>query len=468
MIQGIGPAISALKAFVKKLENSANNVANVNTQGFKKSRLSSQEVSPQNVSTPSEPSQIGRGTLGGIAEDFSRGSFEPISSSTDMAVGGDGFFMVNASEEEIYYTRDGQFHFDKDARFVNTSGGVVQGWELDPMTGKVQGAIQDITLLSFTFPPQETTIVKNIINLNANAEDKSVGTNALAGAWDGDDPDGSYIEDNAYAYRTSIKVYDGVGAAHNIAFYFDKGGPSSAWEYIVTANPAEDRRSGATGDNLGLLARGTLIFNNSGVLSGMSMDTNDGTGNWTFQNVTTDMTDGHFTFHPDFLGAPGATAISIQLDFGSFYNGTSWVNDAPSTIQYASSSNTICSSANGYEAGDLVSMTLNKDGVITGHYSNGQVLDLFQVAIAKFHNSQGLKKIGNNLYARTKETGDIMTGQPGANGLGRIVPDALEQSNVDIGEEFVNIILIKRGIQANLNIITTEDKMIEGALNIIS
>jgi flagellar hook protein FlgE len=426
-------------------------------------------MSPQNVSTRSGPSQIGRGTtLGGISEDFSQGSFEPTSSSTDMAVGGDGFLMVNASEGEIYYTRDGEFHLDKNARLVNTSGDVLQGWEIDPITGELQGAIQDIILPSFTSPPEETNIVKNIINLNADAEEKSVGPNSLAGAWDGNNPDGSYIADNAYAYRTTVKVYDGVGAAHNITFYFDKRGSDSIWEYIVTANPAEDRRFGATGDNLGLLARGTLVFNSSGTFSDMSMDINDGTGNWTSQDVITDMTDGHFTFFPDFLGATDSSTMSIQLDFGSFYNGASWVNDASSTTQYASSSNTIYSFTNGYAAGDLESVTLNKDGLLTGHYSNGRALDLFQVAIAKFHNPQGLKKIGNNQYARTNESGDAITGQPGTNGLGRIVPNALEQSNVDIGSEFVNIILIKRGFQANLNIITTEDKMIGDVLNIIS
>lgn len=469
MIQGLGPAISALKAFAKKLGNSANNVANVNTQGFKKSRLGSQEVSPQNVSTPSGPSQIGRGTtLGGISEDFSQGSFEPTSSSTDMAVGGDGFLMVNASAGGTYYTRDGEFHLDKNARLVNTSGDVLQGWEIDPMTGELQGAIQDIMLPSFTSPPEETTIVKNIINLNADTEEKSVGPNSLAGGWDGDNSDGESIADNAYAYRTSTKVYDGMGAAHNITFYFDKTGSDSMWEYIVTANPAEDRRSEATGDNLGLLARGTLVFNSAGAFSDMSMDINDGIGNWISQDVVTDMTDGHFIFYPDFLGATDSSTMSIQLDFGSFYNGASWVNDASSTTQYSSSSNTIYSFANGYGAGDLQWVTVNKDGVITGHYSNGRALDLFQVAIAKFHNPQGLKKIGNNLYAKTNESGDAITSQPGTNGLGRIVPNALEQSNVDIGTAFVNIILIKRGFQANLNMIATEDKMIGDVLNIIS
>lgn len=242
MINGISAARSALKAFERKLGASANNIANIRTQGFKKSRSSFQELSPQNVSTSSSP--------------------------TDMAIGGDGFFMVRALKGGNYYTRDGQFQFDKDGRFVTTSGCVVQGWELDPITGEIQGAIQDITLSSFTSPPEETT----------------VGT----------------------------------------------------------------------------------------------------------------------------------------------------------------------------------------DGVITGRYSNGQALNLFQVALAKFNNPHGLKKMGSNLYAMTAESGDAITGQPGTNGLGSIGPNALEQSNVDLGEEFVNIILTKIGFQANLKVISAEDEMVGNLLNIIS
>jgi flagellar hook protein FlgE len=470
MIKGISSAISALKAFEKKLGASANNIANIHTQGFKRSRPSFQEVSPQNVSTSSGVSQVGRGTtIGQITEQFSQGSFESTSSPTDMAIGGNGFFVVRASEGADYYTRDGQFQFDKNGRFVTTSGYVVQGWGLDPISGEIRGAIQDITLSSFTSPPEETTIIKNIVNLNAHAEDNSVGINALAGAWDGDNPNEEYITGNAYDYQTSTKVYDGVGASHDITVYFDKSGTGSAWEYIVTANPAEDRRPGATGDNLGLLARGTLVFNSSGAVSDMTMDINDGTGNWTSQDIATDLTGGHFTFNPDFQGATdGSTKMSTQLDFGSSCNGSFWVNDSLSSTQYSSASNTVFSSADGYGPGDLDSVTISADGIITGSYSNGQVLNLFQVAIAKFNNPQGLNKKGNNLYAKTGESGDAITGQPGTNGLGTIVPNALEQSNVDIGREFVDIILMKRGFQANLKVISAEDEMLGNLLNIIS
>ena len=470
MINSISAATSALKAFEKKLGASANNIANIRTQGFKKGCLNFQEISPQNVSTSSGVSQVGRGTtVGQITEKFSQGPFEFTSSPTDMAIGGDGFFVVRGLEGENYYTRDGQFQFDKDGRLVTTSGCVVQGWELEPITGEIHGAIQDITLSLSTSAPEETTLIRNIVNLNAQAEDNSVGINSLAGAWDGDNPNQEYLADNAYDYQTSTKVYDGVGASHDITLYFDSTGNGAVWEYIVTADPVEDGRQGATGDNLGLLARGTLVFDNSGAISDATMDTNDGNGNWIPQNVASDLTDGHFAFRPDFLGGrDGSTEMSIQLDFGSFYDGSSWVNDSLSATQHTSSSKTVYTSANGYGPGDLESIGVSTDGVITGRYSNGRALNLFQVALANFNNPHALKKMGNNLYARTAESGDAITGRPGTNGLGAIGPNALEQSNVDLGEEFVSVILTKRGFQANLKMISAEDEMLGNLLNIVS
>ncbi len=471
MIKGLSSAISALKTYERKLDTSANNIANVNTQGFKRSRTSSQDISPENVSTSSGGvSQVGRGTaIGSIVEEFSQGSFETTFSPTDMAIGGEGFFVVQAPDGGNYYTRDGQFQFDSDGRFVTTSGHAVQGWQLDPTTGETQGTIQDIELSSFTSPPQETTIVRNIVNLDARAQDKSGGANGLAGAWDGDNTNETYMDDNAYTYSTSTKVYDGLGAAHDVTVYFDKTATDSEWEYIVTTLPSEDRRPAAAGDNLGLLARGTVVFSDSGAVSSMTADTNDGSGNWISQNTTTDLENGRFTFHSDFQGAAdGSTAMSVQLDFGSYFNGSNWVNDATSSTQYSSSSNTVHSSADGYGAGDLQAVTTGSDGVITGRYSNGEVLDLFQVAIAKFNNPQGLRKMGNNLYAETAESGDATTGQAGTNGLGSIVANALEQSNVDLAREFVDIILLKRGYQANLKVISVEDEMLGGLLDIIS
>ncbi len=466
MINGISSAISALKVFQRKMSVSANNIANIRTQGFKRSRSSVQEVPPGNLSTSSGISQVGRGTtIGSISQEFSQGSFETTSSPTDMAIGGDGFFVLRSPDGGNSYTRDGQFQFDSSARLVTSSGHVVQGWTLDPTTGEIQGAIGDIALSSFTSSPQETTVMTNIVNLDSRAQDNSAGANGLAAAWDGDNPDQEYIAGNAHAYRTSTKVFDGLGSEHDITVYFDKTGTDSQWEYMVTSLPSEDARPAATGDNLGLLARGILQFTDSGTVSNMTMEVNDGTGNWTPAGFA----NGRFAFQADFRGAAdGSSQMSAQLDFGAFYNGSNWVNGARSSTQYSSPSNTAFSSADGYGPGDLLSVATSSGGVITGRYSNGEVLNLYQVAMAKFNNPAGLQKTGNNMYAQTTQSGDAITGQPRTNGMGSIVGNALEQSNVDIGKEMVEIILLQRGFEANLKVISTEDEMLGSMMDIMS
>ena len=470
MLNGVYSAISALKAFQKRLGVAANNISNAQTHGFKVSATSSEDIPPQTVSDGSGESQLGRGTMiGDIHENFSQGSFEPSSSPTDLAIGGDGFFMVRTSNGETFYTRDGHFQLDAGGRLVNASGYVAQGWAIDPNSIQVQGSIQDIVLPSFRSPPQETTIIENIVNLDSEEKDRSAGMNGLSNAWDGGNPNGYHIADDAYVYQTSTKVYDAMGGNHAITIYFDRRGTGSEWEYIATTHPLEDRRQAAAGRDLGLLVRGTLVFDANGAVSDMTMEINDGAGNWTPQNPATDLTGGHFAFQPDFLGATGgSTVMSIQLDFGSTYNGITWVNGKRSSTQYASPPNTAFSAADGYGVGDLESISIKKDGVISGNYSNGQTLNLFQISIAKFNNPQGLEKAGHNLYAETPASGKAVAGQPGTNGMGIIASNTLEQSNVDMAKEIVDTILIQRGFQSNLKVIQTENEMLGNLLDIFS
>ncbi|MEE8300598.1 MAG: flagellar hook-basal body complex protein, partial [Desulfatiglandales bacterium] len=186
--------------------------------------------------------------------------------------------------------------------------------------------------------------------------------------------------------------------------------------------------------------------------------------NWA---TTTPNTSGYLVFQPDFLGG-AATSMDIELDIGSGYNtsSSSWVNDSLSTSQYSAASSTIFQSANGYGAGDLQSVDVGTDGSITGQYSNGQVIPLYRVALAKFQNNQGLFKIGGNLFRETRLSGYPITGKPGASGLGNLSPNSLEQSNVDIATEFVKMITTQRGFQANSKIITVTDQMLAELINL--
>jgi flagellar hook protein FlgE len=183
-------------------------------------------------------------------------------------------------------------------------------------------------------------------------------------------------------------------------------------------------------------------------------------------NADYGLDNGLFTFEPNFLGEDNA--MSISLDFGSTFNTTTdqWGNNALSTTQYAVASNTIFKDSNGYGAGDLQDINVNDKGVITGNYSNGEIIPLYRVALAGFQNEQGLVKEGGNLFKSSLASGAAITNRPGSNGLGTLAPGSLEQSNVDIAGEFVEMITTQRGFQANSKIITTVDTMLSEIINL--
>ncbi len=542
--------ISGLNTLGNAMTVIGDNIANVNTVGFKSSRVTFQDVLSQTVATTAGTAQVGRGTaMADISSSFSQGSFESTDSTTDLAIGGAGFFIVRdpSNVNNEFYTRAGEFRFDKEGNFVNPSSYVCRGWKLDEATGEDVGTITDITMKSFTSSPAETSTVKMIMNLDSSSVDSTTAgpTTAITGAvdngaglvrvtatghgyttgdtinisgvlgtteangtwlatvidansfdlvgstfanawaaggtqvsnspnlalssvWDGADINGNYLADSATVYQTTVKVYDSLGSTHDVTTYFDKGDSTTTnpkWEYVITINPSEDMRTLGQADQAGLLARGTVEFNaQSGQMTDITCALNDGDGTWTDQ-TTGDATanGGYYGIPAEFIaGSPG----TFGLDLGTRFNGSVWANDSLSTSQYSSSSTTVFQTADGYGAGDLQSVTVATDGVITGQYSNGQVLPLYRVALAKFQNEQGLYKAGSNLYRETRTSGDPITGKPGNSGLGSLSPNSLEQSNVDIATEFVKMITTQRGYQANSKIITVTDQMLNDLINL--
>jgi flagellar hook protein FlgE len=469
--------ISGLTTLGNSLQIIGDNISNVNTLGFKASNYTFQDRLSQATATQSGTSQIGRGTaLSDISASFEQGSFETTGNTTDLAIGGDGFFIVReGTSDSNFYTRAGNFRFNKEGYLVNPEGYVLQGWALDS-EGEDVGSVSDILLSSFTSPPEESTKVTIVTNLDADADSNTVD---MAAVWDG--TAATPLSDSYYEYQTTVKVYDSLGSTHDITIYYDLGTTDNTWEYLITCNPEEDMRSDAISAGnptacAGLLAKGTLSFSSSsGTLDGSAAavtmkrftgttnwsDPNEATTatNWDAQSTATDVsTNGYFTCKPSFIS--GLT-MDIEFNPGSYYDGTSaWVNSALTTTQFSKASTTTYQAANGYGAGDLQSVDVDTDGVMTGVYSNGQLLYLNRVALAKFIDVQGLHKEGGNLYRETRESGEAITNHPGTSGLGSISPNSLEQSNVDIAAEFVKMITSQRGFQANSKIISTVDQML--------
>lgn len=251
---------SGLKNMGNALQVVGNNIANLNTIGFKKGRSTFADTLYETVATRAGTDQMGRGmAVGDVSQNFAQGSFESTGNATDLSIGGDGFFIMRQSNSEnTFYTRAGNFIFNKSGQLVNPEGYVVQGWDLDDETGDDIGAIKDLVLKAFTNPPKKSTRVTAITNLNANANSKSV---VLSNNWDsGED---TYLSANNYEYQTVLKVYDALGSTHDITVFYDKKS-GTEWEYIVTSNPAEDKRNAVQGtDSKGLLARGTITFSQS-------------------------------------------------------------------------------------------------------------------------------------------------------------------------------------------------------------
>jgi len=251
---------SGLKNMGNALQVVGNNISNLNTIGFKKGRTTFADTLYESVATQAGSAQMGRGmAVGDVAQNFAQGSFESTGNATDLSIGGDGFFIMRQSNSEnTFYTRAGNFFFDKAGQLVNPEGYIVQGWNLDDETGDDIGSITDLVLAEFTSPPKKSEEITAITNLDADATSKAV---VLSNVWDSGET--TYIGAGNYEYQTVIKAYDALGSTHDISIFYDKKS-GTEWEYIVTCNPEEDNRNLVQNtDSKGLLARGTIKFSQS-------------------------------------------------------------------------------------------------------------------------------------------------------------------------------------------------------------
>lgn len=510
--------ISGLQAHSSKMSVIGNNLANTSTIGFKSSTMQFQDLFYQSKNTGAGIGQVGVGVgISSIYSNFAQGPYESSSEATDIAIGGTGFFIVrNSNSQEVYYTRAGNFRFDSNGYLVDPNGYRVQGWQVQQGSSsggvRTMGVSGDIRIENFQSPPQATSSVSMVLNLDSGSDDEANDPSnpffSMLGFWDGtaDEP----LSDTRYAYQNTIRVYDENGTAHNLTVYFDpvkdsavasSAGGNQVWEFIVCCNPSVDGRviggqSVGSTSAAGLLMTGTLIFNAAGQITGMSAYTLKSTAtgdlkdleNWTLADVNDA---GLPTFTANFSRQNNASATdqdgasTVAMNFGLSNNaaGAAWQGVASnaslagnsvanlanftsakiaalSTTSYDSGSTTISQSQNGYGAGFLQGISINRDGVVTGQYSNGQILDLYALTLADFNNPYGLRREGNNLFSETRQSGVPITGLANTANLGTISSNTLEQSNVDTATEMVNLITTQRGFQANSKVITTADTML--------
>jgi flagellar hook protein FlgE len=402
--------LSGLDSSSAALSTISNNLANLNTVGYKDQTTLFKDLFYQTVgaSGSGDPVQVGAGSaVNEITSNFNSGSLQTTGVSTDVAIGGDGFFVVQKNGVQSF-TRAGDFSKATDGTLITADGATVMGYPA------VNGVINQKAGLStinvgngYTAPPNATTNIQLTTNLNANANVGDV-------------------------YPSTINVYDSLGQSHVLSVNFTKTAVN-AWDYDVTI-PGSD--VGSTSANVSL-GSGSLTF--------------DGNGNLTMPSA--DVTG---------LKASGFTDGASALTFGwQLFSG-----NGSQLTQVASPNSTSATTQDGYSSGTLQSFTIDDEGVIQGAFSNGKSLALGQLALANFPNEQGLVRQGANDYQTSLASGQAVIGAPGTGGRGTISGGSLELSNVDIATEFTELITAQRGFEANARTITTFDQVTQDTIDL--
>jgi flagellar hook protein FlgE len=424
MLTSLYTAITGMNANGTWLSVIGDNIANMNTTGFKASRVAFGDVLAGVVGSL----QVGRGVLiSDISPLFTQGSFETTSNGLDLSIDGDSFFMVNDAGAR-YYTRAGQFSIDKDGYIVNPEGLILQGYLADT-SGNITGTLGDLQIAVRQSLAQATTTASVALNLDATG---AIQTSAFTLDGNGDGTDNDPLN---YNFSNTITVYDSQGGAHQVTLYFAKTADNTWDVHYVNPDPATPSV---------LVDAGTqaLTFDTNGAL----IDDNSGS-----------------SINLDFGGSV-TTPQAISFDYGT---GTAEGGDGlDGTTQFASNFGVMHLSQDGYPAGSLDNMTISENGIITGIFTNGQTRAIGQIGLAKFIAPDSLAKLGRNLYSESFDSGQPIVGMADTSGLGRVLSNSLELSNVDLADEFVKMISAQRGFQANSRIITTTDELLQELVNL--
>ncbi len=409
--------LSGLSANAVYLDTIGNNLANINTIGFKASGVSFMDLVSQTVGgTSSNPMQVGLGvTTGSISPIFSQGAIENTREATNAAIQGNGFFVV-ANTAGRAYTRAGNFSFDNNGALVTTDGYKVQGWTATTATGAINttGPLTNVVIPPGVLrAPVATSIMSTVTNLDSSAA-------------------------NLTTYTDSVQIFDSLGAPHVATILYTKTA-ANTWSYEITVPSSEATgTAGTTLNTIRIGATGTLTFNGVGKLTAPAVDVVlAGPTTWT----------------------NGATVTSITWDIID-------ANANPTITDFAAASATSSKTQDGSAAGMIDNISIKADGSIVATLGAGQSVTVGQLALASFNNPKGLLKLGASRYGESQSAGIPNIGVAGTGGRGSLIGSALEQSNVDVAQEFTRMILAQRGYQANSKTITTSDELLLETLNL--
>ena len=419
--------LSGLQSNSVALNIAGNNLANINTTGFKRSQGNFSQIMSntiRGISGAGNPKQIGLGTdTSEIVAKFEQGSIQATGIKTHMAIQGEGFFQVSTNGINSY-TRSGNFTFNQEGFLTASNGARVQGFVGTQADGTVDtsGGIQDMRVdLGQASPPRPTDRVRFVTNLNAEA---------IPGE----------------EYSTSIEVFDSKGVPHQLSITYTKNAADGRWDYAFSFPDGTPSATFPTNVD------GFIEFDANGDLATIDgQDVNTPAipdlrnRRIRFTDVSGGAEDFEFTWEPvDISTSPSRPFVT---NYGSTYSTGTLFQD-------------------GFGSGVLQDIDFDQDGTMIGFFDNGLSLELGRIAVATFNNKSGLKQLDGNFYFATAASGPASVDGEGTGGKGSIISSSLESSNVDIAEEFTTLIIHQRGYQSNSRTITTTDQLMQEAINI--
>lgn len=464
MMRSLYSGVSGLQNHQTRMDVIGNNIANINTTGFKKGRVQFQDMlyqQLQGAARPTEtlggvnPKEVGLGmSIASIDTIHNQGSFQSTGIGTDIAIKGTGFFVMREGEN-FYYTRAGAFNVDEEGTFVNPGTGLkVQGWMARDVEGTqlldVSRNTEDLVIpVGSKDPAKATTLVNFACNLDKRLPEIPV-----------ENP--SELQIRQGTWTTAIKVYDAFGEEHTLQVEFTKAqGAPNTWNAVVVVDPENQEPTntaiglGADAPAAGDANNFTVTFSNNGTLLAAA----DGAGNAS--------TEGNIIMNVayDVQGATaGEDGAAVRQGFtlnlgavGGFIN---------SITQFAEDSSSKAVSQDGYTMGYLENFKIDQSGVITGVYTNGTNRTIGQIALASFTNQAGLEKAGDTTFVVSNNSGEANIGPSGIAGKGSMITGTLEMSNVDMAESFTDMIVTQRGFQANSRTIQTADQLLQELLSL--
>lgn len=435
VLRAMYSGVSGLRAEGEALGVVGDNIANVNTVGFKSQRAVFQDVLGRSILAGTASALPGGGVrVGSIQQMFTQGSITNTGVSTDIALNGDGFFVVNGTVDGIsgnFYTRAGQMTIDRDGYLVNPSGLQVQGYAANA-DGTLQAAVSSLQVPTSSLAPKTTENVSMTMNLDASLDPgRAPILDPVTNPWDAQNPSATSN------FSSSITVYDSLGNQHTLDVYFRKTA-ANTWDYFALTSGADLNPPVAGNAQVG---SGSLAFTTDGALNSVTTGT---------------------AISVSFAGATAAQAIS--LDFGTSIAAGGTGLDG--TTQFSSASAVSAQAQDGYASGEFSGVAIDGTGLVQGLYTNGQKIAIGQLAVAKFRSNDGLGRAGQNLWIETRDSGTAALGGASSGGRGAVSAGALESSNVDLAEEFVGLIQHQRSFSANSKTITTADEMLQELINI--